>query len=187
MTSSFALAMAFIRISLGAFGGGLTTLPLIHHELVLKGLWISEETFAELISVAQITPGPVALNSATFVGYRMGGFAGALLTSLCVLFPPLMLIAAGMFFASCGKRPLGVRLRKSVAILAPGVAAMLVMAFLKLAGSLNGRPGLIVISGVSLLCLRLPLFRNRPPLLFLLGGMAAVLLQATGLMDILSR
>ena len=187
MTDSFALALAFMRISLGAFGGGLTTLPLIHYELVTRGQWLSEETFGELISVAQITPGPVALNSATFVGYRTGGFAGAVLTSFCVLLPPLLLISAGILLATRQKRNFSPKIRKSVGILAPGVAAMLLVAFLKLAGALKNRPGLMVISAISLLCLRLPLLRNRPPLLFLLGGLAAVALQAAGIMDILSR
>lgn len=177
MTGLFSLALAFMRISLGAFGGGLTTLPLIHHEMVVQGNWLTAETFAELVSVAQITPGPVALNAATFVGYRVAGLPGALVTTLSVLTPPLLLMAILILIAQKTAGSGRSRLRRVLDVLAPGVAAMLFLAFLKLARPILPHPGLLAIAGLSLIGLKLPLFRNRPPLLFLVGGLLALVLE----------
>lgn len=177
MTTLISLALAFMRISLGAFGGGLTTLPLIHHELVIQGHWLTPETFAELVSVAQITPGPVALNAATFVGYRVAGLQGALVTTCSVLAPPLLLMASVILLTRKRARAWGPAGRRILDALAPGVAAMLFLAFLKLARPLLPHPELLAITGLSLVCLRSPLFRNKPPFLFLLGGLLALGMQ----------
>lgn len=176
MTEMFALALAFMRISFGAFGGGLTTLPLIHHEMVIRGGWLTAETFAEVISLAQITPGPVALNAATFVGYRIAGLPGALVTTCSVLLPPLLLMALVIIVATkkVGPRTRRAKTRRILDVLAPGVAAMLFLAFLKLTRPLLPHPELVTIAVLSLVCLRLSFFRERPPLLFIIGGLFAL-------------
>ncbi len=177
MNSLCELALAFMRISLGAFGGGLTTLPLIHHELVTEGQWLTAEGFAELISVAQITPGPVALNAATFVGYRIAGLPGACLTTACVLITPLSILAIIAELLRPRDPRTRRRLNQVMTLLAPGVAAMLFLAFLKLAGPLGGKPLSLIIGALSWFILRIPFFRNHPPLVLLLGGLASLLIE----------
>lgn len=187
MTGLFALALAFMRISLGAFGGGLTTLPLIHHELVTRGNWLTAETFAELVSIAQITPGPVALNAATFVGYRVAGLPGALVTTCSVLILPLLLTALIIILTAKTAKLRNSVTHRILDALAPGVAAMLFLAFFKLAGPLLPRPGLLAIAGLSLIALQFPLFRDRPPLLFLVSGLLALALELAHRAGIISQ
>ncbi|MFA7362781.1 MAG: chromate transporter, partial [Aminobacteriaceae bacterium] len=75
MSSLPVLFITFVRIGLGAFGGGLATIPFIHYELVVSNPWLTEREFSDVVSLAQMTPGPVAVNAATFVGYRIAGLA----------------------------------------------------------------------------------------------------------------
>lgn len=84
------LALIFFRIGLVGFGGGWTIVGIMQSELVPT--WLSLADFQSLIPVAQATPGPIALNAATLIGLRYGGIPGALLISISVLLPPVMLI-----------------------------------------------------------------------------------------------
>lgn len=80
------LFYAFFKVGLFSFGGGLAALPLIQSEIVDKYQWLDLTVFTELISIAQMTPGPIAINAATFVGLKTGGILGAIVaTSACVL------------------------------------------------------------------------------------------------------
>ena len=84
------LAFNFFKIGLVGFGGGWTIVGIMQNELVPN--WLSLDDFQRLIPVAQATPGPIALNAATLIGLKYGGILGALLTSISVLLPPLLLI-----------------------------------------------------------------------------------------------
>ena len=74
----FQLYLLFAKIGLFTFGGGYAMIPLFQDELVVRHQFISPEDFANMVALAQITPGPVGLNAATYVGYTQMGFAGAL-------------------------------------------------------------------------------------------------------------
>ena len=67
-------------------------LPLIQREIVEKRKWITNDDILEVVAIAESTPGPIAVNSATFVGYRTGGFSGALLATLGVVLPSFAVI-----------------------------------------------------------------------------------------------
>lgn len=67
-------------------------LPLIQREIVEKRKWITNDDILEVVAIAESTPGPIAVNSATFVGYRTGGFSGALLATLGVVLPSFVII-----------------------------------------------------------------------------------------------
>jgi chromate transporter len=86
------LAWAFFKIGVISFGGGWTVVGVIQHEVVGRG-WLSARTFADVVAIAQVTPGPVALNAATMVGFRTAGLAGALAASLAVVAFPLLAVA----------------------------------------------------------------------------------------------
>lgn len=86
------LAWAFFKIGIISFGGGWTIVGLIQHE-VLSQRWLSERTFADVVAIAQVTPGPVSLNTATLVGFRVAGIGGAVAASLSVVAFPMMAIA----------------------------------------------------------------------------------------------
>jgi len=72
MRELFFLALAFARISLGSFAGGLSSIALIYHEIVLNYQWLTSGEFEQMISLAQMSPGPIAVNAATYVGKKIG-------------------------------------------------------------------------------------------------------------------
>ena len=84
----------FFRIGAFTFGGGYAMIPLIQKEAVEKKKWITDDDILEIIAIAESTPGPIAINSATFVGYRVAGFLGALAGTLGVVLPSFVLILA---------------------------------------------------------------------------------------------
>jgi chromate transporter len=85
------LFLEFFKIGLFTFGGGYAMIPLIR-ETVLKYNWISETEFYDLIGVCESTPGPIAVNMATFIGASQGGFGGSLLATLGVVLPSFIII-----------------------------------------------------------------------------------------------
>ncbi len=85
------LFMSFMRIGLGAYGGGLVAVPLIQHELVVNQHWMRFDEMSTIIAVAQMTPGPIAINAATFTGFRLSGIAGAAVANLAVILPAVLI------------------------------------------------------------------------------------------------
>jgi len=89
------LVWTFFKVGVVSFGGGWTVVGLIKMETVPR--WIDEAAFSSLVAIAQATPGPVALNAATLVGWRSAGFLGAVLATLSVVaFPSLAIAGAGL-------------------------------------------------------------------------------------------
>lgn len=88
------LFLTFLKIGFIMFGGGYAMIPILRYEVVLKHQWISEQEFVDVIAVAESTPGPIALNSATYVGYKVAGVAGAVLASLGIVLPAFILMLA---------------------------------------------------------------------------------------------
>ncbi len=95
----FDLFFTFSRIGLFTFGGGLAMMPMMQKELIDKKQWISEEELIDYYAVGQSTPGIIAVNVATFVGHKQLGIFGAVLATLGIIFPSLviiMLLAGGI-------------------------------------------------------------------------------------------
>ena len=90
----WSLFCTFFKIGAFTFGGGYAMIPLIQKEAVEKKGWITDEDILEIIAIAESTPGPVAINSATFVGYRTCGFFGAACATLGVVLPSFCIILA---------------------------------------------------------------------------------------------
>lgn len=86
------LFVSFFRIGLFTFGGGFAMLPLIQREVVDRRDWIEKQDFLDMMVVAQSAPGPIALNSAVFVGYKMAGFCGALVSLVGIVVPSFSII-----------------------------------------------------------------------------------------------
>lgn len=82
----------FFRIGAFTFGGGYAMIPLIEREVTEKHPWIERKDFLDLLAVAQSSPGPISLNTAVFVGYKMRGFAGALSAMLGLVLPSFLII-----------------------------------------------------------------------------------------------
>lgn len=85
------LFLSFLQIGLFSFGGGYAAMPLIQGQVVNGHHWLSMTEFTDLITISQMTPGPIAVNSATFVGIRIAGIPGALVATLGAFYPPALL------------------------------------------------------------------------------------------------
>jgi len=86
------LYWAFLRIGGLTFGGGLTMLPMLKYELVEKKNWISEDELLDCYAIGQCTPGIIAVNTATFVGYKKSGVAGGIAATAGMVTPSLVII-----------------------------------------------------------------------------------------------
>jgi len=97
-TSLGELFWLFFKIGAFTFGGGYAMIALISKETVEKRHWMTDSEFLDLIAIAESTPGPIAINSATYIGYKMHGFLGALFATLGVVLPSFAVIVAISFF-----------------------------------------------------------------------------------------
>ena len=86
------LFLTFFKIGAFTFGGGYAMLPLIQAEVIETYGWLTLDEFLEVIAIAEMTPGPVAINTATFVGYRTAGFFGSAAATLGVVLPSFLII-----------------------------------------------------------------------------------------------
>jgi len=91
--------ITFFKIGAFTFGGGYAMIPIIQEELVDKKKWIDDDEFMDAIAVAQGSPGPVAVNTSIYVGYKIKGLPGAISATLGTVLPSLLIILAiAMFF-----------------------------------------------------------------------------------------
>ena len=94
MNRNLSLFLTFMKIGAFTFGGGYAMIPLIQREVVEEKKWINESELMDMIAIAESTPGPIAINAATFVGHHVGGFWGAFCATLGVILPSFAIIAA---------------------------------------------------------------------------------------------
>ena len=90
--------MTFFKIGLFTFGGGYAMVPLIEYEMVEKHRWIDSREIIDIIAVAAAAPGVIAVNTATFVGYRVAGFRGALVATVGMIIPSYVIICTIALF-----------------------------------------------------------------------------------------
>lgn len=115
------LFLEFLKIGLLSIGGGYAIIPLIREQVVEKTGWISEKMFTDIITISQMTPGPLAVNTSTFVGLQIGGFAGALAaTAGCVLCGVIISLVLYCFFPDSPKVCLCARSVERTEICVPG-------------------------------------------------------------------
>lgn len=97
LKNCLSLFLSFFKIGLITFGGGYAMIAIIESELVEKKRWIEKNEFLDVIAIAESTPGPIAINSATYIGYKRGGFLGSLFATLGVVTPSFIIIFAISF------------------------------------------------------------------------------------------
>ncbi|MGI6262151.1 MAG: chromate transporter [Acutalibacteraceae bacterium] len=86
------LFLSFLQIGATTFGGGYAMIPLIQREAVEKKHWVTDEDVLDIVAIAESTPGPIAINAATFVGYHTAGFWGAACATFGVVLPSFLII-----------------------------------------------------------------------------------------------
>ena len=123
------LFFVFFKVGLFSFGGGYAILPLMQHEVVDINKWISFKEFMDIVAVSQITPGPISINLATHVGYRIGGTLGSTIATTSVVLPSIIIVSLIVIFLKrFSKLPVVLRIFKSLRvtivglILAAGIA-----------------------------------------------------------------
>lgn len=94
MNDLWILFVTFTRIGLFTFGGGYAMLPMLQKEIVEKHHWATEDEIMDYFAVAQCTPGAIAVNTSTFIGYKQKGIIGGIVATLGVIFPSLLIITA---------------------------------------------------------------------------------------------
>ncbi len=92
MKELLTLFLLFARVGCFTFGGGYAMLPMLQRELVDKKGWITEQEIMDYYAIGQLTPGVIAVNVATFVGYKRKGVIGGIVATLGMIFPPLVII-----------------------------------------------------------------------------------------------
>lgn len=127
--------ITFFKIGAFTFGGGFAMIPIIKKEVVDKKNWIKDEDFIDIISIAQSSPGPIAVNSSIYVGYKIKGFPGAVCSGLGTVVPSfiIVLIIARFFSAFSGN----IIIEKIFMGIRPAVVALIVSAIYGLVKSAN--------------------------------------------------
>ena len=186
------LFLSFLQIGAFSFGGGYAAMPLIQNQVVQLHPWLSQSEFTDLITISQMTPGPIAINSATFVGTRIAGMPGALAaTAGCVLPSCILVTLLAKIYLKYRNLSLLQGVLKSlrpavIAMIAAAGASILVNAFWgESIASLTASQLLpnIIIRAVGIFTgslILLARFQMNPIHVMLLSGVAEVVLQVIG-------
>lgn len=87
------LFLSFLQIGISSFGGGYAALPLIEEQVVHLHAWLTIQEFTDLVTISQMSPGPIAINAATFVGIRVGGVLGAVIATFGSILPSCLIVS----------------------------------------------------------------------------------------------
>ena len=124
------LFWGFLQVGLFSIGGGYAAIPLIQNQAVDLNAWLTAEQFMDLATIAEMTPGPIGINAATFVGMQIAGLPGALLASLGFVFPSLVIVSAlSVCYLRYREMPL---LQSVLSALRPAVVALIAAAGLNM-------------------------------------------------------
>ena len=145
--------LTFFKIGSFTIGGGYAMLPIIQREVVDNKKWLGEEEFLDSIAVTNSLPGPLAINCATFVGYKTAGYAGAAAAALGAVLPSfLIILVIAVFFASFRENPIVEHVFSGIR---PAVVALIAFALFKLVKSMGVNPLNISVSIAVLLLILL--------------------------------
>ena len=171
------LVWSYLKIGFFGFGGGYAMLSLIHSEVVVRNEWLTNGEFSDIIAISQMTPGPIALNSATYIGYEVAGVLGSVVATTAVCIPSLtLMILLTRFFLKLHNN----RYVQSVVLaMRPVVVGMIMSAALLLIFP-HSDDGRSFIDGWSWLIFALALLGSakkvNPILLIALSGIAGVVI-----------
>lgn len=177
ITTLLQLVWSYLKIGFFGFGGGYAMLSLIHSEVVVRNEWLTNGEFSDIIAISQMTPGPIALNSATYIGYEVAGVLGSMVATTAVCIPALtLMILLTRFFLKLHNN----RYVQSVVLaMRPVVVGMIMSAALLLIFP-HSDDGRSFIDGWSWLIFALALLGSakkiNPILLIVVSGIAGVVI-----------
>ena len=184
----FQLFLSFLQVGLFSFGGGYAAMPLIQAQVVENHGWLSMQEFTDLITISEMTPGPIAVNSATFVGIRVAGLPGAVVATLGCILPACILVTViAKFYLKY--RSMAV-LQDVLSCIRPAVVAMIASAGISIiASAFWGGLGSIsvdstqwIMVAIFAVCIvMLEKFKLSPILVMFSAGVMKLLLSLAGL------
>ena len=171
MNKYLELFCSFFKIGIFTFGGGYAMIPIIQAEVITRKGWIKEQEFLDLLTLAQSAPGPISLNTAVFVGYKLYGYRGALTALAGVVLPSfLIILAVAIFFTQIRHNQIVDAAFKGIS---PIVVALMFAPALGFARSISG-----VATAVAAAVALMIWYAGITPILLLLAGAIIGLLLA---------
>lgn len=178
------LFLSFIQIGALSFGGGYAAMPLIQNQVVDIHHWLSVGEFKDLVTISQMTPGPIAINSATFVGEKIGGLWGAVIATIGCILPSLIIVTLIAYFYMKYRHLES--LQSVLNVLRPAVVAMIASAGISIiVTAVFGEQAIIAWTHLKvnmlvifIICLFLLLkYKMSPIAVMLIGGLCEVFYQ----------
>lgn len=143
------LYLSFLKIGLFSFGGGYAALAVIQDEVINNQAWLDLSEFNNLITISQMTPGPIGINAATFVGTKIGGVGGAIFATLGFATPSLIIIT-GISYLYTKYRNLYI-MDNILKFLRPAVVSLLVIAAISIVSTALFGEGKLILSNIDYL------------------------------------
>ena len=177
------LFIAFVQIGMFSFGGGYASLPLIFQQVVSQYHWIDQNIFTDLITISQMTPGPIAVNCSTFIGQYVAHLPGALIATFGCILPSCILVSLLAYFYVKYKN---MKLMQMVlSYLRPAVVAMIAISGISILISSFFKNSIVSIGYIRyhafvvfIICLiLLRKYKMNPVLVMLLAGLSEVIIQ----------
>ena len=174
------LFISYLKIGFFGFGGGYAMLSLLESELVERKKWLEHEEFMDIVVIAESTPGPIAINSATYVGYKRAGVLGAAAATTGVCVPSFVIIyLISLFFDRFMQLQLVAAAFKGIQVC---VVYLIFSAGMKMFKKMDRSPLSMVLMGMTMVCLvTLSLFAIRFSTIFYILIGAAIGLCAYGI------
>lgn len=145
----FHLFFVFLKIGLFTFGGGYAMISLLESEIVSKRKWLSSDEFFKIVAISETTPGPIAINSATYIGYSRGKFWGSLAATLGVVLPSFVIIfVISLFFDNLLEIDI---INKAFSGIKAGVAVLILLSGIKMVKQLEKKPFDFILLGLTII------------------------------------
>ena len=155
-----------MKIGTFTLGGGYAMIPLIEEEIVQKNKWIEQEEFIDIIAISQTIPGAMAINTSTYIGYRLFGFKGAILGCVGTILPSIvMMISIAVYFIKFQKIEIVKTVFKGIR---PAVVALICSAVLRLAKTLPRK--FLHLSWMALTVICITFFKVHPIWIIIISG-----------------
>ena len=172
------LFLVYLKIGLLGFGGGYAMLSMIQFEVVEKHGWMTLSEFGDVVALSQMTPGPISINCATYVGYQVGGVPGSLLASFSIVLPSLILLYFVLRFLFKNKD--NILIKNTLKDMKPFIAGLIFAAAILMMNAANfpdaglGENNIsIIICAISFICVFF--FKVNPMILIAISGVAGII------------
>lgn len=168
----WSMSISFLKIGAFSFGGGYAVLAFIQKEVIESHAWISPENFVNIVAIAEMTPGPIAVNSSTFVGYNLFGIGGGLICTICVLLIPFCLsLLVAIYFDKFKENQY---LKRALAGIRPVVIGLIAASCLSIGKiSMTGLSSFLIFAAAFFLVYKM---KWNPILVLILAGISGVLI-----------